>query len=139
MNLTVLQITNSNDQGALKSSKAFFNKLQDTTTSTSATTGSKRPKKTFLKQMPKNLSCKCTYKSLIHVNYICPFAAGEVSFVNLVFMKLGFSHVSSNTSTPHGAFPEILTVYKGFNLRRHGSCHAPTIPVHTNAGVCKDI
>ncbi|EDW57639.1 U3 small nucleolar ribonucleoprotein protein MPP10 [Drosophila virilis] len=41
----VHKITMSNDQGALKSSKAFFNKLQDKTSSTSASTGSKRPKK----------------------------------------------------------------------------------------------
>ncbi|XP_064539103.1 U3 small nucleolar ribonucleoprotein protein MPP10 [Drosophila montana] len=41
----VNKITVSNDQGALKSSKAFFNKLQDKTTSTLASTGSKRPKK----------------------------------------------------------------------------------------------
>ncbi|KAL7740959.1 hypothetical protein ACLKA6_014110 [Drosophila palustris] len=51
----VQKITSSNDQGALKSSKAFFNKLQDTTTSTTATTGSKRPKKDTSKANAKKL------------------------------------------------------------------------------------
>ncbi|EDW02926.1 U3 small nucleolar ribonucleoprotein protein MPP10 [Drosophila grimshawi] len=41
----VHKITSSNDQSALKSSRAFFNKLQDTTTSSTIATGSKRPKK----------------------------------------------------------------------------------------------
>ncbi|XP_017099773.2 U3 small nucleolar ribonucleoprotein protein MPP10 [Drosophila bipectinata] len=42
----------SNDQGALKSSKAFFNKLQDTT---AATASNKRPKKDVTKANAKKL------------------------------------------------------------------------------------
>ncbi|KAH8335224.1 hypothetical protein KR067_004102 [Drosophila pandora] len=42
----------SNDQGALKSSKAFFNKLQDTT---AATASNKRPKKDVAKANAKKL------------------------------------------------------------------------------------
>ncbi|XP_017022536.1 U3 small nucleolar ribonucleoprotein protein MPP10 [Drosophila kikkawai] len=44
--------TSSNDQGALKSSKAFFNKLQDTT---AATASNKRPKKDSSKANAKKL------------------------------------------------------------------------------------
>ncbi|KAH8357270.1 hypothetical protein KR200_011774 [Drosophila serrata] len=44
--------TSSNDQGALKSSKAFFNKLQDTT---AATASNKRPKKDPSKANAKKL------------------------------------------------------------------------------------
>ncbi|KAH8281779.1 hypothetical protein KR054_002888 [Drosophila jambulina] len=44
--------TSSNDQGALKSSRAFFNKLQDTT---AATAGNKRPKKDPSKANAKKL------------------------------------------------------------------------------------
>ncbi|TDG45807.1 hypothetical protein AWZ03_007762 [Drosophila navojoa] len=51
----VKKITASNDQSALKSSKAFFNKLQDTTLSTSATAGGKRPKKDASKVNAKKL------------------------------------------------------------------------------------
>ncbi|KAH8395631.1 hypothetical protein KR222_004095 [Zaprionus bogoriensis] len=51
----VQKITSSNDQGALKSSKAFFNKLQDTTTGTAANAGNKRPKKDAFKANAKKL------------------------------------------------------------------------------------
>lgn len=49
-----LQITSSNDHGALKSSKSFFNKLQDTTTDAAVSKG-KRPKKDVSKANAKKL------------------------------------------------------------------------------------
>ncbi|XP_034666658.1 U3 small nucleolar ribonucleoprotein protein MPP10 [Drosophila subobscura] len=52
----VQKITAStNDQGALKSSKAFFNKLQDTTATAASGAGSKRPKKDPAKANAKKL------------------------------------------------------------------------------------
>jgi len=90
------------------------------------------PKRIYLKQMLKNLNCNCICK-VFNAYMLIIFAQllPAKKHLVLVFMTLNISHVSSNTSTPHGAFAEMLWVYKEyFNLSRHGSCHVPTSPVH---------